>query len=128
MKINEVLKEENVGKIYESDFDKWEVVIICRELNLLRVGEEPDYIDELYFLGHILRMNFTEISQFKKWDKVQVRDYFNDCWRNAYFLNKTDDEDYPFEVTYCDKYTYEDKINSLHFGECRPYVENGENK
>ena len=26
------------------------------------------------------------------------------------------------------KNTYEDKINSLYFGQCRPYVENGENR
>lgn len=45
-------------------------------------------------------------SKLPRWIKVQVKDYPEEPWRNAYFIRLDDsNEDYPYKVTFCDTFT-----------------------
>lgn len=63
MKINEVLREENIGKVYK-DIDTDDVYIIEPPGELVRaVKFEGFNITELYSLKDILDMEFEEIYE-----------------------------------------------------------------
>lgn len=45
-------------------------------------------------------------SKLPRWIKVQVKDYHEEPWRNAYFIRLDDsNEDYPYKITFCDTFT-----------------------
>lgn len=45
-------------------------------------------------------------SKLPRWIKVQVKDYPEEPWHNAYFIGLDDlNEDYPYKATFCDAFT-----------------------
>lgn len=69
-------------------------------------------------------------AKVPKWTKIQVRDYDNKEWRNAYFLGYYENNNYPFKATFCDKFSFENFKNDSDNGDCwkqcRLYKEEGE--
>lgn len=46
-------------------------------------------------------------SKLPRWIKVQVKDYPEEPWRNAYFIRLDDSNgDYPYKITFCDTFTF----------------------
>lgn len=46
-------------------------------------------------------------SKLPRWIKVQVKDYPEEPWHNAYFIGLDDsNEDYPYKATFCDAFTF----------------------
>ncbi|XZH34419.1 hypothetical protein ACSW8L_16710 (plasmid) [Clostridium perfringens] len=45
-------------------------------------------------------------AKVPRWIKVQVKDYPEEPWYNAYFIGLDDsNEDYPYKATFCDAFT-----------------------
>lgn len=60
-------------------------------------------------------------SNIPMWTKVQVRDSSNEEWRNAYFLNYQKNNNFPFKVTFYDKFTFEGDLFDNFWKQCRLY-------
>ena len=62
-------------------------------------------------------------NKIPQWTKVQVRDY-DDCrWHNAYFIKYDNNNISPFYVTVYDKFTYSSFAPVLKMKQCRLYKE-----
>ena len=99
MNIIEVVKKENIGKVYEIFIDgenkgRWEIEEIRNgEFEFFNVKGEV--LDEIYFISQITRMEFAEVidwSKVKTDTQVLVSD---DCenWVNRHFAKYDKEKD-----------------------------------
>ena len=99
------------GKIYKRIDTNSFYKIINGDLyhfnNVLNHSEKS--LMEYNLVRHI---NFEEVkreidwSKVPKWTKVQVKDYAECIWKNAYFIGINNNTYYPYSVTFCDEFTY----------------------
>lgn len=81
------------------------------QLDIVRVfvPKEHDYSNlntmDSYFELENLDL-IWERADFKKWEKVQVRDYEFEEWENAYFIKMGREGQHPYQVTHRDKFTF----------------------
>ena len=102
MKVLEICKKENVGKMYkDNNGDKWEVTKwedsngIHKEYDIKCVKNRRDITDDL-FLSEIIKMDFEEVVD---WGKVSVDTKIlisgdNKDWDRRHFANYEDGKIY----------------------------------
>lgn len=66
MRIDEVLRKENIGKKFKGFNQVWEVIeesdFGVYEITMLNVGDEYEYIDTCKLMYEIVNENFTEVN------------------------------------------------------------------
>ena len=97
------------GKIYRYNDDVYQI----EDKELLVHNKVRNYwMKTGRTYNDVINMDFTEVkreldwNKVPKWTKVQGRNEDCDRWENAYFLDLSDDEDYPYLTTFCDEFTY----------------------
>lgn len=65
-------------------------------------------------------------SKVPQWTKVQIRDFNESEWENAYFIKYNNNDTLPFYITLCDKFTYSSNPALVKFKQCRLYKEEEE--
>ncbi|MDH2337335.1 hypothetical protein [Clostridium perfringens] len=94
---DELKSEENytvitINKVYE--INKEECICIDGLLN----------VDNLKLIWQ--REKEIDWAKVPRWIKVQVKDYPEDPWYNAYFIRLDDSlKDFPYKATFCDTFT-----------------------
>ncbi|HFD2031047.1 TPA: hypothetical protein ACF2C8_002844 [Clostridium perfringens] len=90
--------------------------MVCDRFPQVKITEVYEIIDT-YPLWAILkggkglkliweRPREIDWSKLPRWIKVQVKDYPEEPWRNAYFIRLDDSNgDYPYKITFCDTFT-----------------------
>lgn len=67
-----------------------------------------EHVELLWKRGAETReINWNKVPE---WTKVLVRDYDHEDWAKAYFIHKNHCAYYPFRVTTCDKFTYDESL------------------
>lgn len=97
MNIIEVLKEENIGKRYASDGME---LVLVRSFSSIWLQDEKTqvYIEDMFNLDEIVRMDFKEIVDWSKVPvdtKVLVSNNGN-TWHKRYFAKYEDGSVYAF--------------------------------
>ena len=115
-----VIEERLVGLDGYSTLENYDEDLIKKgkfsQLDIVRVfvPKKHDYSNlntmDSYFELENLDL-IWERADFKKWEKVQVRDCDFEEWENAYFIKMGREGQCPYQVTHRDKFTFtEDSI------------------
>lgn len=95
----------NLYKISETHYND--------ELELLvKVKDSSEWRNSYLSANEFMGIKFTELSKeidwskLPRWIKVQVKDYPEEPWYNAYFIRLDDPlKDSPYKATFCDTFT-----------------------
>ena len=97
--------DENL-KIKDEEFEKYNINFVYKEAGSLGLGLK-NLLNSTNLLEKIWeRPREIDWTKVPRWIKVQVKDYHEEPWRNAYFIRLDDSNgDYPYKITFCDTFT-----------------------
>lgn len=92
-----------------------------------------DVLITIYMLDELIEKSYVELiwkrerkidwwNKVPMWTKVLVRNNNEEEWMKAYFLYEADNGDYPYYVTFCDRFTYNEVFDKC-YSQIKPFDE-----